>query len=215
MTYAHEHAGFPRLVRGDLAGAIRHLEHSVRLAEAQGNLAFLAIASAKLGYAYALSGRVAEGLPLLRRGVERFEASGHIAHLAHTQTFLAHAVLLTGGVEQAQTVAQQALGVAQATEQPPRQAGALRMLGEIAARREPADGDTAERHVREALDIAIRLEMRPLQAHCHLGLGRLYRRIGRQDEARAELATAVSMLREMGMAYWLPEAEAEPAEASR
>ena len=41
--------------------------------------------------------------------------------------------------------------------------------------------------------------MRPLQAHCHLGLGKLYRRVGRLDEARAELATAVTMLREMGM----------------
>ena len=55
--------------------------------------------------------------------------------------------------------------------------------------------------------------MRPLQAHCHLGLGRLHRQAGRLDEARAELATAVAMLREMGMAFWLPEAERELAEA--
>ncbi|HZO25514.1 MAG TPA: tetratricopeptide repeat protein [Chloroflexota bacterium] len=59
------------------------------------------------------------------------------------------------------------------------------------------------------------LEMRPLQAHCHLGLGKLYRRIGRPDEARAELATAVAMLREMGMAFWLPEAEGELAGPDR
>jgi len=51
----------------------------------------------------------------------------------------------------------------------------------------------------------------PLQAHCHLGLGKLYCRMGRLDEARAELATAVAMLREMGMASWLPEAERELA----
>jgi hypothetical protein len=54
--------------------------------------------------------------------------------------------------------------------------------------------------------------MRPLQAHSHLGLGKLYRRVGRPDAARSELATAVAMLREMGMAYWLPEAEAELAQ---
>jgi hypothetical protein len=53
--------------------------------------------------------------------------------------------------------------------------------------------------------------MRPLQAHCHLGLGTLYRRVGCLDEARVELSTAVAMLREMGMAFWLPEAEAELA----
>ena len=57
--------------------------------------------------------------------------------------------------------------------------------------------------------------MRPLQAHCHLGLGKLYGRIGRPDVARAELSTAIDMLREMGMAHWLTEAEAELAGASR
>jgi hypothetical protein len=50
--------------------------------------------------------------------------------------------------------------------------------------------------------------MRPPQARCHLGLGELYRQIGRQDEARAELSIAGTMLREMGMEHWLPEAEA-------
>jgi hypothetical protein len=56
--------------------------------------------------------------------------------------------------------------------------------------------------------------MRPLQAHCHLDLGKIYRRIGRPDEARADLATAVAMLREMRMAFWLPEAERELSEAN-
>lgn len=56
--------------------------------------------------------------------------------------------------------------------------------------------------------------MRPLQAHCHLGLGRLYRRIRRLHEARAELSTAIGMLREMGMSLWLPNAESELASLS-
>jgi hypothetical protein len=51
--------------------------------------------------------------------------------------------------------------------------------------------------------------MRPLQAHCHLGLGKLYRQAGRLDEAQSELQAAIIMLREMGMTFWLPEAEDE------
>ena len=47
----------------------------------------------------------------------------------------------------------------------------------------------------------------------HLGLGKLYRRTGRSDEARAELATAVAMLSEMGMAFWLPKTERALAQA--
>ncbi len=60
--------------------------------------------------------------------------------------------------------------------------------------------DETERSYRGALTLAETLEMRPLQARCRLGLGKLFRRTGRLDEARAELSTAIAMLREMGMA---------------
>ncbi len=51
--------------------------------------------------------------------------------------------------------------------------------------------------------------MRPLVAHCHLGLGKLYRRTGRLDEAREHLTTATTMYREMDMRFWPEKAEAE------
>ncbi len=50
--------------------------------------------------------------------------------------------------------------------------------------------------------------MRPLGAHCHLGLGKLYRRTGKRQEAHEHLTTAASMYREMGMTFWLENAEA-------
>jgi len=88
------------------------------------------------------------------------------------------------------------------------------MQAEIAAHRDRPDSQEAVARYRDALALAEELGMRPLQAHCHLGLGTLHRRMGRPDGARAELATAVAMLREMGMAFWLPEAERELAGAS-
>jgi hypothetical protein len=54
--------------------------------------------------------------------------------------------------------------------------------------------------------------MRPLQAHCHLGLGTLYTKIGRPEQARAELSAAIDLYRAMEMTFWLPQAEAELAE---
>jgi hypothetical protein len=51
--------------------------------------------------------------------------------------------------------------------------------------------------------------MRPLVAHCHLGLGKLYRRTGKRQEAQEHLAIAATMYREMDMRYWLEQAEAE------
>jgi hypothetical protein len=55
--------------------------------------------------------------------------------------------------------------------------------------------------------------MRPLQAHCYGGLGTLYTKTGRQEQARADLATAIELYRAMEMTFWLPQAEAALAEA--
>jgi hypothetical protein len=54
--------------------------------------------------------------------------------------------------------------------------------------------------------------MRPLVAHCHLSLGKLYRRVGKRREAQEHLTTATTMYRDMGMTYWLEKAEAEMRE---
>jgi hypothetical protein len=49
--------------------------------------------------------------------------------------------------------------------------------------------------------------MRPLVAHCHLGLGKLLARTGKREQAREYLTTATTMYREMDMQFWLREAE--------
>ncbi len=54
--------------------------------------------------------------------------------------------------------------------------------------------------------------MRPLQAHCHRGLGMLYAKIGQQEQARAALSTAMEMYRTMEMTFWLPQVEAALAQ---
>src|SRR5262249_6233110 len=69
----------------------------------------------------------------------------------------------------------------------------------------------AEVHYRQALARAEELEMRPLVAHCKLGLGMLCRKLGREDEARAELQAAAEMYRSMEMTFWVERAEAAPA----
>jgi sugar phosphate isomerase/epimerase len=69
--------------------------------------------------------------------------------------------------------------------------------------------EDAHGYYREALALAGELGMRPLVAHCHLGLGKLSRRTDNWQEAREHLATALAMYREMGMGFWLEETEAE------
>jgi hypothetical protein len=60
----------------------------------------------------------------------------------------------------------------------------------------------------QALALADALGMRPLQAHCHLGLGTVYTQVHRPAQARAELLTAITLYRAMEMIFWLPRAEA-------
>ncbi len=70
------------------------------------------------------------------------------------------------------------------------EAWALRLLAEITSRRDPPYAGEPEAHYRQACAITDQLGMRPLAAHCHLGLGRLYRRIGERGQALAHLTIA-------------------------
>ena len=70
----------------------------------------------------------------------------------------------------------------------------------------------AEAHYQQALTLADELGMRPLQAHCHLGLGMLYARLEQRKQARAEFSTAIALYRAMEMTFWLPQAEAALAQ---
>jgi hypothetical protein len=92
------------------------------------------------------------------------------------------------------------------------QAWALRLLGEIHAPRDPPEAELVEASYREALALAEGLGMRPLQAHCDHGLGRLYALTGQREHARAALSAAIDLYRAMDMTLWLPETEAALAE---
>jgi tetratricopeptide (TPR) repeat protein len=113
-------------------------------------------------------------------------------------------------LEDALAFAERALTLARERSQRPYEAWALRLLGEVAARRDAQEH--ADGHYRGALVLARELGMLPLVAHCHLGLGKLYRRTDKREEAQQHLATATMMYREMGMTYWLEKAEIEMRE---
>ena len=72
----------------------------------------------------------------------------------------------------------------------------------------------AEDYYLQAEALAAELGMRPLVAHCHLGLGRLYQRTAKRERAHEHLTTAMTMYREMGMRYWLEQVEAEVKESA-
>jgi tetratricopeptide (TPR) repeat protein len=88
-------------------------------------------------------------------------------------------------------------------------AHALHLLGDIATYPDRFDAERGEGHYRQALALAEPRAMRPLIAHCHLGLGKLYRRTGKHEQAREHLTAATTMYRDMDMRFWLEQVEAE------
>ena len=166
--------------------------------------------SAGLGYAYALQGRLAEGRALLEEAISESISTG--ARRAVHWAWLSEGCRLAGHGEEAWQHARQALDLARQQKDRGDEALALHQLGVVHAHADPPDVVQAEAYYQQALALAEELGMRPLQAHCHLGLGRLYGQTGRGAQARAALATAIALYRDMEMTFWLPQAEAALAQ---
>jgi tetratricopeptide (TPR) repeat protein len=202
--------GVLSLRQGDLHRALPLLERSLGICQdADIPIDFRRIAAA-LGTAYALTGRVADAIPLLTQAME--QTITVVVNQALCSLSLGEAQMWAGHLEEAQALAEQALALSREHQERGTQAYALRLLGDIAARREPPESKSAETHYRQALILAEELGMRPLQAHCHLGLGTLYVKTGQREQARTELSTAIELYRAMDMTFWLPQAEAALAQ---
>jgi tetratricopeptide (TPR) repeat protein len=200
--------GFRALFQGDLPQAIPVLEQALDLAQGAHIRLIVPWVAAALGAAYALAGRRADALPLLEQAVEQAVAMRFMTDHALGVVWLGEAYLLAGRLDEAATQAQRALEFSRTHQERGHEAYALRLLADIAARREPPERAQADAHYRQALALANELGMRPLQAHCHLGLGTLYNQMRLAQQARTALGTAIELYRAMEMTFWLPQTEA-------
>jgi tetratricopeptide (TPR) repeat protein len=113
---------------------------------------------------------------------------------------------LAGRIDEATNYAREVLALARRLGMRGIEARALSLTADVAA---ASGAENAEGYYREALARAEPRGMRPVVAHCHFGLGKLHRRGGDREQAREHLTTAVAMYGEMGMTYWLEQAEVE------
>jgi tetratricopeptide (TPR) repeat protein len=204
--------GLLALRRGDLPRALPPLERAMGICQEADLPTWFPRVAAALGAAYTLSGRIADAVPLLTQVMEQTTATEMTGFQALCNLPLSEAQLLAGLLEEAHALAEHTLAHAHEHQERGHEAYALRFLGDIAARRQPPEHQQAEAHYRQARALADELGMRPLLAHCHLGLGTLYAKSGQPEQARAELSTAVALYRAMDMTFWLPQAEAALAQ---
>jgi predicted ATPase/class 3 adenylate cyclase len=211
LLAAYRGVGLLSLGKGEIQEAIAFFERCLELCQTWDISGWFAIIASHLGYTYALSGHMNEALPLLEQAIGQAPSKRSVYH-SRLLGYLSEAYILDGRPDDALPLAVGALEMSRFRKERGFQAYALRLLGDIAARREPPDSKQAEAHYQDALALAGELGMRPLQAHCHHGLGTLYRQTGRAALARATLSTAIEMYRVMDMTFWLPVAEAALAE---
>jgi DNA-binding NtrC family response regulator/tetratricopeptide (TPR) repeat protein len=207
VSQAYRAAGDRHLLEGDWPKARSLYERQIAVAKT-GNVALhLPWPIAASAWVLAQLGETSEALNRLREGeqlLERQAAKGIVFYRAWAYHALGRACLLLGRLTEAQTLGDRAV------ESAPRQLGflawALHLLGDIATHPDRFHAESGEAHYRKALALAEPRGMRPLVAHCHLGLGKLYQRTGKREQAQEHLAIATTMYREMDMRFWLEQA---------
>ncbi len=168
----------------------------------------LPVTVASCAYVLAQLGEASDALCRLREAeqlVDREAARG--IRRGWDRCLLGRTCLLLGQFDEAQRIAN--LAVEFLPAQPAAAAHAVHLLGDIAAHPDQFDAASAEAHYLKALTLAEPRGMRPLVAHCQLGLGKLYRVTGKCRQGREHLANATATYREMDMRFWLQQAELE------
>jgi class 3 adenylate cyclase/tetratricopeptide (TPR) repeat protein len=199
-------------LKGDWVHARALIEHWLSVVRTGNVVLHLSTAVAVSAWVLAEVGEASEALDRLREGerlLEQEAARGVVFHGSWAYHSLGRACLLLGRLDEARRLGDHAVeffpghrGFA---------AHAWHLLGDVATHPDRFDPETGKVHYEKALTLAEPRGMRPLVAHCHLGLGKLYRRTGDRAKAHGHLTTAVAMYREMDMTLWREQTEAELA----
>jgi class 3 adenylate cyclase/tetratricopeptide (TPR) repeat protein len=198
--------GIVHVRKGDFEISAPILERGLQLAHASDIRSWDAPIVAGLALAYRASGRSADAEPLL-------DSMGDISTSAVTTwgADLGHALLACQRLGEATAAANRSFNLSTEIGQP-FHTWVPRVLAEIASAEDPTDTGKATAYYLDAIQRGTTAGLRPQVAHCHLGLGKLYRRTGKHEQAREHLTNAATMYREMGMTYWLEKSAAEMAE---
>jgi class 3 adenylate cyclase/tetratricopeptide (TPR) repeat protein len=204
MGWAYLPASMPHLFKGDWAKARLLVEHWTNTPRTLDVAVLLPWAVASSAWALAQIGEASEALRRVREGeqlLERQAAGGIVGHRGWAYQAVSRACLLLGRLDEARRLADRSLESSR--RQPGFAAHALRLLGDLATHPDQFDAESGAAHYQQALALAELHGMRPLVAHCRLGLGKLYDRIGKPEHARENQTAAAMMYREMQMDFWL------------
>jgi tetratricopeptide (TPR) repeat protein len=196
--------------RGDFDQARPLLERSIVQCRDRGYRVYYGVATLHLGEGFARSGCSAEALSLFEGALEIFMETDPRSFLkVFAWVGLAEAHAYAGRYEDARRFAERVLDWARERNKGGWELVAHHALGLAAVRADSMQPAVADRHLGRALSLAHEYGRRPLVARCHLDLAELHRKTGQRERAMKHLSQATAMFRDMGMRFWLGEAEAE------
>jgi class 3 adenylate cyclase/tetratricopeptide (TPR) repeat protein len=207
IAYAYYGAGILSLFKGDFDRSIALLERGLAVCDAAEIPAQRPLVASCLGSAYAFIGRLDEAHRLLESALEDTASMRRLAGQAMRVAWLSGAYMLAGRTDEAEALTRRGLELAAESKDRGSQAWLLAILADLSSRRSPLNVEQVKADYGVALALAQELKMRPLQAHCHLGIGNLYAHADMSAKARDELLGAIDLYKAMSMPYWLSKAE--------
>ncbi|WP_342736298.1 adenylate/guanylate cyclase domain-containing protein [Bradyrhizobium sp. B117] len=207
VGWARLAASMLHLYKGDWAAARLLVERWLTSPGPLDVAVLLPWAVASSAWALAEVGETSEALRRVREAeqlLERQAARGIVGHHGWAYHAVSRACLLLGQFDDARRLGRRSVELSQ--RQPGFEAHALHLLGDIMTHPNRFDAKIGAAHYRQAMAHAQLHGMRPLVAHCHLGLAKLFERTGELEQSRENLTAATTMYREMEMDFWLEQA---------
>ena len=202
IGWAYFASSMLQLVREDWGHAHAHVEQWIATLRTGNVTMHLPWALAASAWELAQHGERSEALERVRESEELLRSQalrGIFGHRGWSYDASGRACLLLGELDQAQRLADQAIGASR--RQPGTMAHALRLLGDVESHPDRLNVERAERHYHDALALGERHAMRPLLAHCHLGLGRLYTAAGMTSLARNHVERATRAYGDLALPF--------------
>ena len=199
--------GYLYIVKGDWESSKELLEKGIKHNE-EAKYAFLsALSWSSLGYACAMLGDPVTGKRHAEKGLKIHRDSGveMFLSLAHFHSGSIHLDL--GDLKNARSLAEEALRLSQKNNEKLIEAGSWLLLGTILGKTEPPKINKAEECILKGIEICKELKIKTYYSLGHLYLGQLYLNAGKKEKAINKLKKAEGMFREMGMDYWLAQAQ--------
>ena len=200
IALAYWWAGFVWGHKGNIAEALRYLEHGFNVCRVSEINYLLPILSTSLGYTYALAGRAEQGKPLLERAFALNRGAKFTYGEAWSSVYLGFVNLLENRYDGMLDHAQAILQLARKHKYRAIEVDALLLLGDVHQNPAAPARDEAERYYSLACDLSVELGLRPEHARCQMALGQLLMKSSRQAEGEQLISSAVQLGRDMGMA---------------